>query len=107
MKLEQKIDNLLGRNYAFLIVDNPVSVDTLDLIQWIHNSIHRDISYRQILGILHMIDLYERTGDKNIPVSAESHIGRTVAKYFLPHKMSYVLSGELQFKPLNMPQEEE
>lgn len=107
MKLEQKIDNLLGKNCEFITIDEHIDLNTLDFIQELHHSIHRSMSYRQILGLLHMIDLYERTGDKNIPVSAESDVGRTVAKHLFPHRMSYVYSGELQFTPLNMPQEDE
>ena len=107
MKLEQKIDNLLGKRFDFITIDDPIDMNTLDFIQYLHHSIHRKLSCREILGILHVIDLYERTSDKNIPVSAESHIGRTIAKHLSHKKMSYVFSGELQFKPLNMPQEEE
>jgi hypothetical protein len=106
MKLEQKIDNLLGKRYDFITIDNPTDMNALDFIQDLHHSIHRNMSYRQILGILHMIDLYERTGDKNIPVSAESHIGRTLAKHLSLKKMSYVFSGEIHWKSLNMPQED-
>jgi hypothetical protein len=106
MTLEKQIDNLLGKRFDFITIDEPIDTNTLDLIQWLHHSIHRDIRTKQILGILHMINTYERTKDINIPVSAESHIGRTVAKCLLPHKMSYVCSGELKFKPLNMPQED-
>lgn len=107
MKLERKIDNLLGKRYDFITIDDPIDLNTLDFIQDLRHSIHRDMSYRQMLGILHMIDLYERTGDVNIPVSKESPIGKTMAKYLSPYRTSYVFSGELQFTPLNMPQEDE
>jgi hypothetical protein len=93
MKLEHKIDNLLGKRYDFITIDDPV-----DMLQYLQQSICRNMAQSDIVRILHLIHTYEHT---------QSLIGHTKPKYLHARREPYVLSGELQFKPLNMPQREE
>ena len=93
MKLEHKIDNLLGKRYDFITIDDPV-----DMLQYLQQSICRNMAQSDIVRILHLIHTYEHT---------QSLIGHTKPKYLHARREPYVLSGELQFKPLNMPRREE
>lgn len=93
MRLEHKIDNLLGKRYDFITID-----DHVDMLQYLQQSICRNMAQSDIVRILHLIHTYEHT---------QSLIGHTKPKYLHARREPYVLSGELQFKPLNMPQREE
>ena len=97
MKLEQKIDNLLGKHYNFITTDDPIDMHAIDMLQYLQQSICRNMAQSDIVRILHLIHTYEHT---------QSLIGRTEPQYLHANREPYVLSGELQFKPLNMPQED-
>lgn len=92
MKLEHKINNLLGKHYNFITIDDPI-----DMLQDLQQGICRNMTQRDITRILHLIHTYEHT---------QSLIGHTEPQYLHASREPYVLSGELQFKPLNMPQRE-
>lgn len=93
MKLEHKIDNLLGKRYDFITID-----DSVDMLQYLKQSICRNMTQSDVIRLLYLIHTYEHT---------QSLIGYTKPKYLHARREPYVLSGELQFKPLNMPQREE
>lgn len=98
MKLEQKIDNLLGKRYDFITIDDTIDMYDIDLLQYLQQSIYRNMTQSDIVRILYLIHTYEHT---------QSLIGHTEPQYLHANREPYVFSGELQFKPLNMPQEEE
>lgn len=98
MKLEHKIDNLLGKHYDFITTDDPIDMHAIDMLQDLQQGICRNMTQSDITRILNLIHTYEHT---------QSLIGSTEPQYLHANRESYVLSGELQFKPLNMPQEEE
>ena len=97
MKLEHKIDNLLGKRYDFITIDDPIDMYDIDLLQYVKQSIYRNMTQSDIIRLLHWIHTYEHT---------QSLIGCTEPKYLHASGEPYVLSGELQFKPLDMPQED-
>lgn len=99
MKLEHKINNLLGKRYDFITIDDPVDMHAIDMLQDLQQSICRNMTQNDVIRILHLIHTYEQ--------EHKSLIGRTEPKYLHANREPYVLSGELQFKPLNMPQEDE
>nr|DAX91714.1 MAG TPA: hypothetical protein [Caudoviricetes sp.] len=97
MKLEHKINNLLGKRYDFITIDDPIDMHAIDMLQYLQQSIYRNMTQRDITRILHLIHTYEHI---------QSLIGHTEPQYLHASREPYVLSGELQFKPLNMPQRE-
>lgn len=99
MKLEQKIDNLLGKNYDFITIDDPTDMYDMEMLQYLQQSICRNMTQSDVIRLLHLIHTYEQ--------EHKSLIGRTEPKFLHASCEPYVLSGELQFTPLNMPQEEE
>jgi hypothetical protein len=99
MKLEHKIDNLLGKHYDFITIDDPIDMHAIDMLHDLQQGICRNMTQSDITRILNLIDAYERT--------QKCHIGLKEPQYLHANGEPYVLSSELQFKPLNMPQEEE
>lgn len=97
MKLEHKIDNLLGRRYDFITIDDPIDWCAMDLLQDLQQGICRNMAQSDIVRILHLIHTYEHT---------QSLIGCKEPQFLHSSREPYVLSGELQFKPLDMPQED-
>lgn len=95
MKLEHKIDSLLGKRYDFITIDDPIDWCAMDMLQYVQQSIYRNMTQSDITRILNLIDAYERT--------QKCHIGLKEPQYLHANGEPYVLSGELQFKPLNMP----
>ena len=98
MKLEHKIDNLLGKRYNFITIDDPIDMYDIDMLQDLQQSICRNMTQSDIVRILYLIHTYEQ--------EHKSLIGRTEPQYLHANREPYVLSGELQFKSLNTPQEE-
>lgn len=98
MKLEHKIDNLLGKRYNFITIDDPIDMHAIDMLQYVQQSIYRNMTQSDIVRLLHLIHTYEH--------AKECRIGRKEPQFLHSSREPYVLSGELQFKPLNMPQED-
>lgn len=98
MKLEHKIDNLLGKRYNFITIDDPVDMHAIDMLQYLQQGICRNMTQSDVIRLLHLIHTYEH--------EHKSLIGQTEPQYLHANGEPYVLSGELQFKPLNMPQED-
>ena len=99
MQLEHKIDNLLGRGYGFITIDDPIDWCAMDLLQDLQQGICRNMTQSDVIRLLYLIHTYEQ--------EHKSLIGCKEPQFLHSSREPYVLSGELQFKPLNMPQEDE
>lgn len=98
MKLEHKIDNLWGRRYDFITIDDPIDWCAMDLLQDLQQGICRNMTQSNVIRLLYLIHTYEQ--------EHKSLIGHTEPKYLHSNREPYVFSGELQFKPLDMSQED-
>lgn len=94
MTLKKQIDNLLGKRYNFITIDDPIDMYDIDMLQDLQQGIYRNMTQSDIVRILYLIHTYEHT---------QSLIGQTEPQYLHANGEPYVLSGELQFNPLNMP----
>ena len=97
MTLEKQIDNLLGKRFDFITIDDPTDIYDIEMLQYLQQDICRNMTQSDVIRLLYLIHIYEH--------EHKSLIGQTEPQYLHTSGEPYVLSGELQFKPLDMPQE--